>query len=116
MTRATHTTGVVPPLTVGMRCLMARVFADLEQTELAELTGLSRKTIGNYEKGRVSPRRAGLVAIAMATGVDLGWLENGNTPDGDPVGGGVVRHQGLEPRTRWFAPTSLLACAELACA
>lgn len=115
MTRATHTTGIVPPLTVGMRCLMARMHAGMEQTDLAEVTGMSRKTIGNYEKGRVTPRRAGLISISMSTGVDLGWLETGETPGGGSPAGGedltLVRHQGLEPRTRWFAPQPLLACA-----
>ena len=82
---------------------MARTYAGMEQTDLADMTGLSRRTIGNYERGAVTPRRAGLIAVSLATGVDLGWLETGETPAGDnPDGGGVVRHQGLEPRTRWF--------------
>lgn len=94
---------------------MARMHAGMEQAELAEVTGLSRNTIGNYERGKVAPRRAVLISIAMATGVDLGWLETGETPAGPGTDGGdgesVVRHQGLEPRTRWFAPQPLLACA-----
>lgn len=67
---------------------MARNHAGLEQEELAELTGLSRKTISNYEKGRVKPRRAGLIVIALATGVDFKWLETGKTPTGDNPDGG----------------------------
>ena len=38
---------------------------------------------------------------ALTTGVDLQWLETGEAP---PLGDEAdVRHQGLEPRTRWFA-------------
>ena len=101
--------GVVPEIGVGVRVLVARMHANLEQQELSDLTGLSRTTIGNYEKGRVKPRRSGLIAIAFATGVDLTWLETGKTPAGDnPGGGGAVGHQGLEPRTRCFGVTQLL--------
>lgn len=98
MTKPRHTTGIVPPMTIGIRCLMARLHAGLEQTELAELTGLSRTTIGNYEKGRVEPRRAGLISIAFATGVDLGWLETGKTPvQNDPDGGVQWALRGSNP-------------------
>lgn len=99
MTRSVGTTGVVPPLTVDIRCRMARQFAGMEQTDLADVTGLSRRTIGNYERGVTTPRRAGLVAIALATGVDLAWLEHGKTPAGDPDGGSqcVIRDSNPEP-------------------
>ncbi|MGP5928885.1 helix-turn-helix transcriptional regulator [Corynebacterium glyciniphilum] len=101
MTTANTNTGVVPPLNMGTRCMMARNYSDLEIQELADLTGLSRNTIRNYEKGRTIPRRPALILISFATGVDLEWLETGKTPDPDgPVGGSEVRHQGLEPRTR----------------
>ena len=84
-----HTGGIVPPLEIDMRCIMARRYAGLEQAQLAEMkAGLSRKTIGNYESGRVRPRRAGLIAIAFATGVDLEWLETGKTPGGNNPNGG----------------------------
>lgn len=102
--------GVIPEVGTGVRVLIARTHAGLEQQELSELTGLSRTTIGNYERGRVKPRRSGLIAIAFATGVDLHWLETGETPGGDnPDGGSVVGHQGLEPRTRWFDVKMLCA-------
>lgn len=86
MTNPGRTGGVVPEINIGTRVLIARTHAGLEQQELSDLTGLSRGTIGNYEKGRVKPRRAGLISISFATGVDLGWLETGKTPDRDPVG------------------------------
>lgn len=72
--------------------------------------GVSRNTVYNNERGKVVPRRIVLKAWAMATGVDLTWIETGSTtenprPDGPDGGGEVeVRHQGLEPRTRWFRP------------
>lgn len=98
MTNPRHTTGVVPELTTGMRCMIARLHAGLEQADLAALTGLSRNTISNYEKDKVSPRRAGLISIAFATGVDLGWLETGETPtDPGTSGGKVWGHRGSNP-------------------
>lgn len=73
----------------------------MKQPDLAEAIGVSRATLANTEQGTRDPRRGELIAIAFATGVELGWLETGETPGGDdPAGGDVVRHQGLEPRTR----------------
>jgi transcriptional regulator with XRE-family HTH domain len=92
--------GAIPPQTVRWRVAQARDYADLEQGELAELTGLSRASISNYEIGKSVPRRSSLIAIAFATGVDLTWLETGKTPGGDdPAGGGecAIRDSNPEP-------------------
>lgn len=61
---------------------------------------MARTSLARIEQGKTEPRRTTLIAIAFATGVDLDWLQNGETPTGDNPGGGEeVRHQGLEPRT-----------------
>jgi len=56
--------------------------------------------VGNGINGRNKPGRPELIVWAMRTGVPLGWLQNGESPHPEPDGGLVVRHQGLEPRTR----------------
>lgn len=74
---------------------------------MARDLGMSRSTLAGIEQGARQPRRGELIAIAFATGVDLNWLENGETPAGDnPGGGDSVRHQGFEPRTHWLRALS----------
>lgn len=100
MSNALRNLGIVPTWELQDRLARARRHAGLEQGELAELAGVSRKSVSNWELGRTVPRRAAIIAIAYATGVSVEWLEYGETPGGnEPGGGGGVRHQGLEPRT-----------------
>ena len=93
----------IPEWTVSDRLRKAREFAGIDQFELARRAGLGRNTISNYERGAVTPRRANMLAWAMATGVPIAWLENGETPQsgGGPDGcvSGDVRSKGLEPPT-----------------
>jgi transcriptional regulator with XRE-family HTH domain len=77
MTTQTEQT-TIPALTVGWRIRMAREFAGIDQTELAERTEIARSTISNYEKGATTHvKPLYLRQIALATGVDLEWLTNG---------------------------------------
>lgn len=99
MTHMTHRAGFVPAWDIHDRIAKARRSAGLEQGELAELAGVSRKSVSNWEIGKSTPRRAAVIAIAFATGVSLEWLEKGETPAEGPGGGSAVRHQGIEPRT-----------------
>ena len=91
--------GRVPSWDIHDRLAKARRTAGLEQGELADLAGVSRKSISNWELGNSTPRRSSIIAIAFATGVNLEWLEKGITPVENPDGGEAVRHQGIEPRT-----------------
>lgn len=81
--------GTVPEWTPADRLRKARELAGLKQQDLAELTGISRASIVNYEAGKTSPRRPAMAAIAMATGVPLWWLANEPEPhhSGDDGGG-----------------------------
>lgn len=100
MTTSINTAGAIPEFELKHRVRLAREYASLQQSDLAELTGLSRTAIANLERGSSDPRRATISLIAFATGVDRHWLETGETPGGDmPTGGESVRHQGIEPRT-----------------
>ena len=92
--------GKVPEFNLADRVRKAREITGLSQDELATRAGVGRATLARIEQGKNVPRRATIIALAFATGVDLNWLENGETPAGpEPSGGDVVRHQGLEPRT-----------------
>lgn len=53
----------------------ARVFIGLDQTEMADRLGVSRRTVSRLETGQHQPTRAVLIAWAYVTGVPLEWLE-----------------------------------------
>lgn len=84
-----QTAGVVPDWQLQHRLKRAREHAQMEQGDLAEAIGTSRTTIGNAERGTHTPRRSLVMAWAMATGVNLQWLETGTapSPDGDGASG-----------------------------
>lgn len=72
--------GRVPEWTLGDRLRKAREAAGLSQTELADLAGISRRSISKYESDDARPKRPQLIAWAMATGVPLSWLQDGDAP------------------------------------
>jgi len=59
-------------------------------SDMAAQLGVSRETVGRWTNGKGVPKRAGLLAWASVTGVDLEWLETGegpatsSSPDPDP--------------------------------
>lgn len=79
MTRS-HEAGASPPILLKHRLLIAREFAGLEQSQLAELIGVARNTISNAERGVVKPRKITLNAWAHVCNVDRDWLEHGSQP------------------------------------
>lgn len=83
--------GVVPAWTLADRLRKARETSGMNQSTLGEVTGISRRSISSYESGEAQPKRPQLIAWAMATGVPLRWLENGESPRQDgPDGGSSV--------------------------
>ena len=99
--------GRIPEWTLRDRLRKAREAADMSQTDLGEAMGVARTTVARAEQtGGV--RRQTLITWAFATGVPLEWLETGEAPSpGDGDGASVVvRHQGLEPRTRWLGASA----------
>lgn len=80
--------GDIPPWTPADRLIKARKVAGLTQPQLAELLGISDKTVKRYESGHAAKR--GLVlGWAMACGVNARWLETGEIPDNGPDDGGI---------------------------
>ncbi len=78
MTTQQHQGDAVPEWTVGDRLRKAREVLGLDQVAFAALTGISRGTISNYERGLTNTYKTLFMrAWAMATGVSLEWLETG---------------------------------------
>lgn len=75
-------------LAIGRRLAEAREKAGLNQDELAELIGVTKRTIGGYEGGTINPYRK-LNELAQATGVAREWLSYGE--DGAPTDDGLDR-------------------------
>lgn len=92
---------------------------DLTKTNLADVTGLSRPTISRRLSGGIWQLDE-LEAVAEALHINWNWLMTGegNAENPHPEGpdGGTVRHQGLEPRTRWFGETPSTQHLELVAA
>lgn len=84
----------IPEWTVADRLRKVRESAGYSQSELADLTGISRRTISNYEQG--SPwKRTAVMAWAMATGYPYSWIvtgvDDGTNPPGDQEQGPTGR-------------------------
>lgn len=82
MPKKTENEWIIPKFQLRHRVRLAREVAEMQQIELATITGLSRASIANIEVGRTKPRKASLNLIAFATGVDPDWLETGEAPPG----------------------------------
>ena len=74
---------------LSTRIRTARMRARMSQGELAELLGVSRSAVGNWEsaKGRVSPSSERLSELALATGVSYEWLATGRGTPLAPIDG-----------------------------
>ena len=97
-----HVRGVIPVPNARQRLVLAREYIGLNQGEPAQALGVGTSTVQRAESGKTTLRRTTFMAWALATGVDPHWLETGEAPSPDGDGASTVRHQRLEPRTRWF--------------
>lgn len=79
-------------LSVPRRFRVAREIAGLTQDELAQMVGVARTTILDWEAGRTEPTFAKVVALSRATKQPLDWFAEGLDAD-------TVRPKGLEPLT-----------------
>ncbi len=59
----------------------ARSAKELNQEELGELVGVSRRSINAYEKGAAIPRKKTIRALAKALGVSVEYLTNDGITD-----------------------------------
>lgn len=81
----------VPEWTRGDRLRKARELTGLGQEAFGDETGISRRSISDYEGDKAVPRKPVMMAWAFRTGVPLEWLETGATPQGDPGPEGLPR-------------------------
>ena len=93
--------GVVPEFDKADRLRRALRHAGFEGAEMAKILGVTPRTVSNYLTGRHEPSRATVVAWALATGVDLTWLETGQAPT-EPSG--PAEDGGTPPGTRTLNP------------
>ena len=67
---------------------------------MAELLGVSRNTIGNWERGVTDPPLSAVIKWAQITGRSLDWIAFGDEDENSPTGkggGSSVRPKGFEP-------------------
>lgn len=64
-------------ITQGMRMAAARKMAGLTQAELADMFGNHARTIIRWELDEIKIPYIALVALSVATDVNLGWLLTG---------------------------------------
>lgn len=69
----------VPPETIGDRIRRARKAKGFSQHELAEMSGISRQSIGNWESGLADPRVESFPPLADVLNVPPEWLAWGRT-------------------------------------
>ena len=87
--------GMIPTWTLADRFRKARETRALSQSEMAEQTGISRRTISAIETGDKVPGVKEFNLWQMITGVPRIWLETGEAPhDGGAPGGGISSHLG----------------------
>lgn len=72
--------GTIPEWSVADRMRKAREMRGMTQTEFAEATGLSRRTVSRLESGDKLPVTKDYNLWQMATGVPRAWLETGEAP------------------------------------
>lgn len=76
----------VPTWTLPERLAKAREFAHLDRFQMAERLGVTERTIRNWERGRIGPTRANVLAYSAVTHVPFVWLTGEWTPKGEPPG------------------------------
>lgn len=92
--------GQIPEWTLGERLKKARSLTGETAAQFAVTIGVSPRTINSAETDSRHPRRTVLMAYALATGVDLEWLETGRETAPRPGRpGGEDGEEGIDYRT-----------------
>ena len=89
---------MVPTWDTADRMRKALRVAGVGVGEMADYLGVTPSTVSTWINGKFRPNLQTLRLWSIRTGVPLEWLQTGE-----------VRHQGLEPRTRWLAASPRVA-------
>ena len=84
--------------TLGGRLRAARLFAGVEQIDLASELGVSRSSIHNWETDKANLPASAMIRWAEVTRISLDWLAWG-TKKAPSEDGAAVRPEGFEPPT-----------------
>jgi transcriptional regulator with XRE-family HTH domain len=103
--------GHIPERTIGRRLRDAREDTGMSQSEFAEATGLSRRTISRCEQAvdLSEIKRPTLLSWAFATNVPLEWLRTGIVPSSGDDGNGLHRRYAPDDRLGRIVPFRLAA-------
>lgn len=95
---------------VGQRIREARRGLDLTQDDLAEIVGVHKRTIENWERGQTKPFDR-IDDLAEGLGVSIVWLLHGIDPSTPPAEGGrtQILEQGRENAERIDAMAEAVA-------
>lgn len=101
-----------PAFTIGDRLRKARTTLgpDVDVKAFSELLGVGKNTVTNYELERTAPENMKPIVLrqwAMATGVDLGWLVNGDTPPSGDGGASWYTPRDLNPEPTDSGPDNV---------
>lgn len=103
---------------IGHRIKEARQGAGLTQEQLAEIVGVSRSAVAQWETGRTGQVGANLTRIAAALGVTAGHLLEGSRRDDSPLDGAEVAllrlYRTCAPEDRAFLVRTAVRLARLA--
>ncbi len=75
-------------MTFGEKLKETRLALDLSQAELAQMTGLSERSLYTYEQLGIIPRTGNIRKIAEALGVSAAFLMDGEDSAGSGTGAG----------------------------
>jgi transcriptional regulator with XRE-family HTH domain len=70
-------------MSIAKRIRSCRVSSDLTQTALADLVGVTRSAVAQWESGEIVPRRDMMAKIAEALSESRSWLEFGGDAEPD---------------------------------
>lgn len=82
------------------RLMRSRVFVGLDQEEMAERLGYSRRTISNWERGVSDPPMGALAQWAVITGRSIDWIVWGDQKDEAPAADGEGQESHLSDLNR----------------
>lgn len=103
--------GYIPRPNKAQRMRLAREHRGLDTKAFADEIGVSRQSVMAYERGAQNARPVVMRMWAMATGVDLDWLETGQETTPPPSGDGAEiserPRRGSNPRPTAYNVASL---------